>query len=188
LAQPAALVWILAAFGLALAGPVAASQVMYSFDSADPQTEAMTESGVTLLLDKSLLHLRVLKLVETLDVGEADLRPAAEGELGRGGLAGVLGRDAPEHDLYAITAKADGRALSRALCHGSEKAWLAFSPIREDRELQVSAMGRDPATGQTRLCITLNYAFHGVWGLPPVDLPQPDRTDPFEQSPANRRY
>jgi hypothetical protein len=174
--------------GLALAGPAVAGQVMYSYDSVTPATEAMTESGITLMLDKGLMHVRVLKLVETLDIGAADLRPASDDVLGHGGLGAVLGPDAPERDLYEITAKDDGRALSGALCQGASKAWLAFSPIREDRELTISAVTRDPATGKPRLCMTLQYAFHGVWGLPPVDLPQPDRTDPFEQSPANRRF
>jgi hypothetical protein len=186
LTQPAAF-GLAAAAGLAIAAPALAAHVMYSYDSANSATEAMTESGITLMLDKGLMHTRVLMLVETLDIGEADLQPAPESDLGRGGLAAVLGPGAPERDLYAISGKADGRALSRALC-STDRAWLAFSPIRQDQELRISAVGRDPATGQMRLCVTLNYAFHGVWGLPPVDLPQPDRTDPFEQSPANRRY
>ena len=161
---------------------------MYSYDSTTPITETMTESGITLILDKSLLHLRVLRLVETLNVGSADLKPASESELGRGGLPALLGRDAQEHDLYEITKKDDGRALTNALCPGSDKAWLAFGPIKQDRDLKIRALGHDPATGKAWLCVTLDYSFHGVWDLPPVDLPQPDRTDPFKQSPANTRY
>lgn len=179
---------IAALIGLMAAGPAAASIVMYSYDSMTPDTEAMTEGGITLMLDKGLVHLRVVSLVETMDIGQADLKPVLDSALGRGGLNAVLGPGAQERDLYEITPKDDGRALTAALCHGSDKAWLAFGPIREDRELQVRAIGRDPATGKTRLCRTLEYAFHGVWTLPPVDLPQPDRTDPFEQAPANRRY
>ncbi len=174
--------------GLTLAGPAVASQVMYSYDSVTPITETMTENGVTLFLDKSLLGVRVLRLAETLDIGTADLRPASERELGRGGVAALLGRGAQERDLYEISLKGDGRALIGALCPGSDKGWLAFGPIKRDRELKVRALGRDPATGKARLCVTLDYAFHGVWGLPPMDLPQPDRTDPFNQTPSNRRF
>jgi hypothetical protein len=188
MAKPYALSIAAVLAGLALAGPAVAGQVMYSYDSTDQATEAMTESGITLMLDKGLMHVRVLKLVETLNIGAADLRPASDDVLGHGGLGAVLGHDAPERDLYEITAADDGRALSGALCQGASKAWLAFSPIREDRDLTISAVTRDAATGKPRLCMTLQYAFHGVWGLPPVDLPQPDRTDPFQQSPANRRY
>jgi hypothetical protein len=182
--------WIVAGLiGAAAVGPAAAGTVMYSYDSASPITQTMTEAGVTLILDKSFMHVKVLKLAETLDVGTADLKPASESELGRGGLEAILGRDAHEHDLYEIATKnSDGKALVGALCPGSDKGWLAFGPIKLERDLKVRALGRDPATGKARLCVTLDYAFHGVWGLPPVDLPQPDRTDPFQQSPANTRY
>jgi hypothetical protein len=175
--------------GLALAGPAVAGTVMYSYDSMTPITETMTENGVTLILDKSLLHTRVISLAETLDIGTADLKPASEGDLGRGGLAVILGRDAQEHDVYEVLVKkGDGRALVGALCPGADKGWLVFGPIKQDQALKVRALGHDPTSGRTRLCVTLDYAFHGVWGLPPVDLPQPDRTDPFNQSPANTRY
>jgi hypothetical protein len=181
--------WIAAGLAvLALAGPAAAGQIMYSYDSANAVTEAMTESGITLILEKSLMHIRVLSLVETLDIGKADLKPAPDSDLGRGGLGAALGRGAQERDLYEIIPKGDGRALVGALCPGANKGWLAFGPIKQDRDLKVRALGRDPATGQARLCVTLDYAFHGVWGLPPVELPQPDRSDPFNQQPANRRY
>lgn len=188
MAKPA-LLWIIAGLtALVLAGSAVASPLMYSYDSMTPITETMTESGVTLILDKSLLHTRVLRLVETLNVGSADLKPASEGELGRGGLGALVGPELHEHDLYEILKKDDGRALSNALCPGSDKAWLAFGPIKQDRELKVRALGREAKTGKAWLCLTLDYAFHGVWAMPPVDLPQPDRSDPFEQSPANTRY
>jgi hypothetical protein len=51
----------------------------------------------------------------------------------------------------------------------------------------VLAIGRDGA-GQARLCRTLDYAFHGEWRTPQADLPQPDRSDPFNDSPTNRRF
>jgi hypothetical protein len=188
MAKPAPFVFAAGLAGLALAGPAAASTVMYSYDSLTPITVTMTETGITLILDKSLLHVKVLRLVETLNIGQADLKPAPEGELGHGGLSALIGRDANERDLYEITRKDDGPALTNALCPGADKAWLAFGPIRQERDLKVRAIGHDPATGKARLCVTLEYGFHGVWGLPPVDLPQPDRTDPFEQSPANTRY
>lgn len=184
-------IWIaagLAALMLAPAGPAAATQLIYSYDSASPITLKMTENGVTFVLDKGLMHTRVLKIIETQDVGSAELKPAPESDLGRGGLRAVLGPDARERDLYEILPKEDGKALSRALCHGSDRAWLAFGLIKEGRDLKVRAIDRDPATGQARLCLTLDYAFHGEWSLPPAMLPQPDRTDRFNDAPANRRY
>lgn len=181
----------LAALGLValgLAGPAAAGRVIYSYDSTTPITQTMTESGITLIIDKGLMHARVLSLAETMNVGNADLKPASEGDLGKGGLNALIGRDAQERTLYEISPKGDGKALIRALCPGANKGWLAFGVVKVAEDLKIRAIGRDQATGQTRLCLTLDYAFHGQWELPPVDLPQPDRTDPFEQSPANTRY
>jgi hypothetical protein len=176
------------AASLALAAPAAASQLIYSYDSTTPITEKMTENGVTFVLDKSLLRVKVLRILETQDVGAADLKPASESDLGHGGLSAVIGRDAHERDLYLITSQEDGKALSRALCRGSDRAWLAFGPIKQGRDLTVRAIGHDPATGKTRLCVTLDYAFHGEWDLPPAMLPQPDRTDRFNDAPNNRPF
>lgn len=181
--------WIAAGLAaLALAGPAAATQLIYSYDSASPITLKMTENGVTFVLDKSLMRVKVLKILETEDVGAAELKPAPESDLGRGGLNAVLGPDAHERDLYEILPKDDGKALGRALCHGSDRTWLAFGLIKQGRDLKVRAIGRDPATGKARLCLTLDYAFHGEWDLPPSQLPQPDRSDPFNDAPANRRF
>jgi hypothetical protein len=182
-------IWIAGALlALGLAGPAAAGQAIYSYDSTTPITETMTESGITLVLDKGLVHTRVVSLAETMNIGDADLKPAPESDLGKGGLDALIGRDAEERALYQIVPKGDGKALVGALCPGAAKGWLAFGPIRVGENLKIRALGQDGATGQTRLCLTLDYAFHGQWTLPPVDLPQPDRTDPFEQSPANTRY
>jgi hypothetical protein len=182
-------VWIVGGLAvLGLAGPAAAGRVIYSYDSTTPVTQTMTESGITLIIDKGLMHARVLSLVETMNVGNADLKPASEGDLGKGGLNALIGRDAQERTLYEISPRGDGKALIRALCPGANKGWLAFGVVKVAEDLKIRAIGRDETTGQTRLCLTLDYAFHGQWVLPPVDLPQPDRTDPFEQSRANTRY
>jgi len=173
---------------LAFAGPAAAAKHIYSYDSANPLTRRMTENGVTFVFDKMLMSQRVLRLIETHDVGQADLKPAAERELGEGGLSGLIGRQARERDLYEIVQKGDGIALVRALCRGSDRAWLAFGRLKVGEDLRIQALGHDPASGKTRLCMTLDYSFHGEWALPPVDLPQPDRTDRFNDAPTNRKY
>ena len=173
---------------LGLAGPAAAGQVIYSYDSTTPITQTMTESGITLIIDKGLMHARVVSLAETMNVGNADLKPGSEGDLGKGGLSALIGRDAQERTLYEISPKGDGKALTRALCPGANRGWLAFGVVKVGEDRKIRAIGRDEKTGQTRLCLTLDYAFHGQWMLPPVDLPQPDRTDPFEQSRANTRF
>ncbi len=170
-----------------LAQPASAAIKVFSYDSANPTTEAMTEAGLTFVFDKTLFNERVLKLVETHDIGEADLKPSDDHVLGPGGLAAVIGANAPERQLYEITDKADGRALKRALCQ-APRVWLAFGRLKTGLPLRVHAVTFDPATGKGRLCITLDYAYHGEWALPTNPLPQPDRSDPFNDAPANTRY
>ena len=189
IARPRTLIAVsAAAVALVAAGQAVAAKHVYSYDSANPLTRKMTENGLTFVFDKHLMSQRVLKLIETHDVGQADLKPAAEHELGPGGLTALIGREAHERDLYEITPKGDGIALRRALCRGSDRAWLAFGKLKVGEDLRVQALGHDPATGATRLCMTLDYSFHGEWALPPIDLPQPDRTDRFNDAPANTKY
>jgi len=164
-----------------------AGRMIYSYDSATPLTQKMTENGLTFVFDKHIMSTRVVKLVETQDVGEADVRPASEHDLG-GSKAKLMGSNqADNHDLYEIVQTGDGAALVRALCPGAVRGFLAIGPLKPDRDLKVYAFGRD-AAGAARFCMTLDYSFHGAWALPPTELPQPDRTDRFNDAPANRRY
>ena len=164
-----------------------AARLIYSYDSATPITQKMTENGLTFIFDKHIMSTRVLKLIETQDVGEADVKPASERDLG-GSPAKLIGHDAAyARDLYEIVQKGDGAALVKALCPGAVRGFLAIGPLKPDRDLKIFALGRD-AAGGARLCTTLDYNFHGAWALPPVDLPQPYRTDRFNDAPAARRY
>jgi hypothetical protein len=182
------LVLLLFALAALAPAPAWAKRRIFSYDSANPITEKMTEAGLTFIFDKTPLSQKVQRILETHDIGSAELRPSSDRDLGPGGLAGVIGHDAHERDLYEISAKEDGRALINALCRGSDRAWLAFGKLAPERDLRVHAIGRDPKTGQTRLCVTLDYNYHGEWALPPPELPQPDRSDRFNTAPENRRF
>jgi hypothetical protein len=173
---------------LALAGPAAAVKRIYSYDSANRLTEQMTEAGLTFVFDRSLMSTRVRQIIETNDVGYADVRPVSQSELGPGGLAALIGPGARERDLYEIEPAGDGLALIRALCPGADRAWLAFGALKLDQPLRIHALGHDAASGRSRKCITLDYTFHGQWALAPPELPQPDRSDRFNDTPANHRY
>ena len=173
--------------GMVLVGPAAAAKHIYSYDSANPLTEQMTETGLTFIFERTFMSTRVERIVETHDVGAADVKPASEGELGPGGLTALIG-NAPERALYEIVPKGDGRALIRDLCPGADRVFLAFGPISAEQPLRIRALGRDASTGASRLCITLDYSFHGQWSVGPPDLPQPDRSDRFNDAPANHRY
>jgi len=190
MAKPASL-WIavIGLTALAWAGAAQAAKVIYSYDSTTPITQTMTDMGITLILDKGMMHTRVLTLAETQTIGEADLKPVSDEALGHGGLTALIGSDGQERDLYEIDPKkGDGRALINALCPGADRGYLAFGRIHLGDDLRIRALGHDPATGRSRLCYTLDYAFHGEWTPPPMDLPQPDRTNPFNDAPANRRF
>ncbi|HEX4180401.1 MAG TPA: hypothetical protein VHY32_06390 [Caulobacteraceae bacterium] len=170
------------------AGPAAAARHIYSYDSATPATTLMTEAGLSFIFDKSLMGVTVRQLMETQDIGAADLKPVSEGALGRGGVDAAVGPDAREHDLYEITDQADGKALRGALCRGADHVWLAFGRIKFGQDLRIRALGHDPASGKTRLCVTLDYTFRGEWALPQPLLPQPDRTDRFNDAPNRLPY
>jgi hypothetical protein len=172
---------------VAVAGPAWAAKRIYSYDSANKETEAMTDQGLTFVFEKTLLSTRVERVLETVNMGEAEVRPASQSALGPGGLGALIGASR-SRDLYEIEAKGDGVALIKALCPGADRAWLALGALRTDAPLRVHALGHDAATGRTRLCITLDYSFHGQWAVAPPDLPQPDRNDRFNDAPANRRY
>jgi hypothetical protein len=193
--KPAGTIWTRASpallaclAGLALAGPATAVKRIYSYDSANPLTEQMTEAGLTFVFDRSLMSTRVREIIETNDVGHAEVRPVSQSELGPGGLEALIGAGAHERDLYEIVPAGDGLALIKALCPGADRAWLAFGALRVDEPLRIHALGRDAASGRSRKCITLDYTYHGQWALAPPDLPQPDRSDRFNDTPANRRY
>ncbi len=173
---------------LAAASPAAAARHIYSYDSVTPITEKATETGLSFIFDKNVLGVNVRRILETHDIGAADLRPASESALGRGGLEKIVGSDAAERDLYEITDQENGKALRNALCRGADHVWLAFGRLKVGRDLRVRALGHDPSTGLTRLCVTLDYSFHGEWLAPTPILPQPDRTDRFNDAPNRLPY
>jgi hypothetical protein len=168
--------------------PAMAAQHTFSYDSITPITVKMTESGLSFIFDKTPLGVRVRRILETNDVGAAELRPASESALGPGGLRNLLGSGAGERDLYEITDQENGPALRNALCRGSDHVWLAFGRLKVGLDLRIRALGHDPQTGRTRLCETLDYSFHGEWLAPTPILPQPDRTDRFNDAPNRLPY
>ncbi len=173
---------------LVLASPAWAVKRIYSYDSANQATEKMTEQGLTFVFDRGLMSTRVQQVIETNDIGQAEVRPASASALGPGGLGALIGEQAHERDLYEILPRDNGLALITGLCPGADRAWLAFGPLRVDEPLRIHVLGHNPTTGRSWKCVTLDYNFHGQWALAPPPLPQPDRSDRFNDAPANRRY
>ncbi len=152
---------------LLLATPAAAKGMkMYSYDSVTPVTRDLTENGLTFVFKPLMTGGAVVRRVlVTENVGAADLKPINDDVLGRGGLKPLIG-DAPERALYEITSEDDGTALIHVLCPGADRGFLAFGRLKLGEPLRVHALGLDSKTHAAKLCVTLDYAFHGEWNLP----------------------
>jgi hypothetical protein len=154
---------------LCAARPAAAAENdrIFSYDPANEAAETLASGGLTFVFRKSTFGgTRVLKVLSTQEKGTAELKPAAEKELGPGGINGLVGRKVPEHDLYEIDQEGQGAPLIHAACPGSDRAWLAFGSLRSDRELIIHAFGRAARSGKLHLCATLAFTWHGEWRLP----------------------
>ena len=159
-------VMIAAALALGAAGGAKAGVRIFSYDPADEATRRVA-GDLTFEFDQRLVFTTILRIRSTQGQAAADLKPAEEHVLGRGGLSRLIGKAAQERDLYEVQPAEEGSDLIRAFCPGSKRAWLAFSRLVEDKPLRVQVIGDDPAGGPTRLCETLEFTFHGEWRLPP---------------------
>ncbi len=160
-----------AALTALVASPALAKDKMYSYDAVSPNARALTGVGLTFEFRPTLMGAtRVDRFMLTGRSGAAEVKPASEGALGKGGLAALIGPDAKERALYQITLKRDGDAFIRAACPNSTKAWLVLGPIRYGEDLRVHAIGDDPVTGKSRLCGTFEFSFRGEWKLPELPV------------------
>jgi hypothetical protein len=163
---------------LALVAPAAAAVRIFSYDAANDATRRVA-GDLTFEFNQHLIFTTVLNIHSTEGKAAADLKPADERALGRGGLSRLIGEGAQERDLYEVEPKAEGAELIRAFCPGSRRAWLAFGRLAEARPLRVRVIGDDPAGGPARLCHTLDFGYRGEWtlpggsGVPARDLLQP---------------
>lgn len=153
---------ILALAGTAVAGPAAAETRYLAYDAADRVTQALTR-GVTLEADRSLFGgISVRRIISTSQRGSADIRRGGPDAVRR-----VLPAGAGETSVYAIAPEGDGRGLSRALCPGSDEAWLVLGQVRLGRPLTLHAVGRW-SDGAYRHCVQLSYDWRGEWSMPPA--------------------
>ena len=118
-------------------GAASAHRLIYSYDSTTAITRRMTENGLTFIFDKTFATTHVSKIIETQDVGEADLKSASERDLGRS-QSDLLGEAGRSHDLYEITNGDNGPALIKALCPGADRGFLAIGPLKQSKALERS--------------------------------------------------
>ncbi len=157
---------LLAVSGVALTTSAQASALrIYSYDPADSETRRAA-GAVTFELNQHLISTTVLRILATEGQASADLKPAKEEALGRGGLIALIGAGAPERDLYEVLPSGDGPAMVAAFCPGASRAWMAIGRLKVDRDLRVFVVGSAPGGG-AHLCRTLAFSFHGEWRLPP---------------------
>lgn len=156
-----------AAILTAVAGPAVAETRYLAFDAADRVTQALTR-GITLEGKRGLLGgVTVRRIISTSSRGQADIR--------RGGPDAVrraLPDGAEETSVYTISPEGNGRALGRALCPGSDEAWMVLGRVRLGRPLTAHAVGRW-SDGTFRHCVRLSYNWRGEWALPPAARPEP---------------
>lgn len=151
------------------AGPALAETRYWAFDAADRVTQALTR-GITLQVDRGFFGgISVRTIHSTSARGRAVIR--------RGGPDAVwraLPEGATERAVYSIVVDdGDGRGLSRALCPGSEEAWLVLGRVQQGRDVTMHAVGRW-LDGQYRPCVKLSYTYRGEWSALPRsnDIPE----------------
>jgi hypothetical protein len=149
----------------AIAGPAAAETRYLAYDASDRVTQALTR-GVTLEGDRGLFGaITVRRIISTSNRGSASIRIG-----GPDGARRALPAGARENILYTVSPEGDGRGLSRALCPGSEQAFLILGRVQLARPLTAQAIGRWP-DGTFRHCVTLSYNWRGEWAVPPASGP-----------------
>jgi hypothetical protein len=161
----------LAVLGAGFATGAEAAVRTFSYDAANDLTRR-TAGGLTFDFTQRLVFTRVLRVRATEGHATADLRPASETALGRGGLSAIIGPDARERDLYEIDPRAEGADMIHAFCPGSSHGWLAFGHVAPYRDLRVRVLGDDPKGGAARVCETLDFSWRGEWRMPSGQSPR----------------
>lgn len=147
---------------LSAAAPARAETRFLAYDAADRVTQAMTR-GVTLEIRRGLLGgVSVRRIISTSARGSARIDYGGPDNVRR-----ALPEGSDEATVYTIPTEGDGRGLSRALCPGSDQAFLVLGRVRAGRPLTVHAVGRW-ADGAVRHCVKLEYNYRGEWALPPA--------------------
>ena len=156
------------------AGPRArADEQIYSYEPASPDARAFAATGLSFEFERRLMGgAHIHRVIQTGEQGAAEVKAAGEGELGDGGFRTALAGARPAGGLYRIASGLDGEAFVRAICPGSDKAWLAIGPLQRFQDLRVQAMGRADGAPSAHLCVTLDFTYRNDWRLPPRTPPR----------------
>lgn len=156
---------------------LAAGLRIFSYDPANAETRRVA-GALSFEFHQGLTSATVLQVLATEGDAQADVRPAAPREIGTAALS-ALERTLPERSgLYAVQSADQGAALISAFCPGAKRAWMAFGKIKYNRDLRVVVLGDNGPKGETGVCLTLDFNFHGEWRLPPGKRLEPHRLEP----------
>jgi hypothetical protein len=157
---------------LAAAPAHAAERGMVSYDADSAKARDLTGEGLTFSYEKGLLRTRVTAVRATAVPVGVVVSP-----LNDGGIAAKLdrlaGEDAKVGTLYEISDAQDANVMIQAFCPGSKSGWLSIGPIHHAQPLRVLAFGDDPATGEPKLCATMDFQFRGEWRMPKTNSADP---------------
>jgi hypothetical protein len=161
----------------ALPPPAGASeQYIYTYDPASPPARRLTDTGLSFQFERGLLGaVRVQRIIQTGDIGAADLKPASEAALGRGGLKAALGNARPAGALYEILPRDEGKSFVHAVCPGADQAWLLIGRIDRFQNLAMQAVGRSATDAGAHLCSSMAFTFRSDLRLPDQDTVPPAR-------------
>lgn len=150
-----------------------AGQHIYSYDPVSPSARTLTDTGLSFEFERGLLGgVRIEKIIQTGERGSADVKPASEKDLGRGGLKAALAGRRPAGALYEILPAADGKAFVQAVCPGAARAWLLIGPLQPFRDLTIQAVGRDAGAASARPCSEMEFSYYSEWRLPERQAPR----------------
>jgi len=135
---------------------------LFAYDPANDETRHVA-GPLTFEFRQRLVFTTLLKIRSTEAQATAVMVPADEKALGRGGLSALIGPNAPERDFFAIGDGEEGPAMIAAFCPGSKHAWVALGRLKMNRDLRVHVIGDGPEPGQTHLCHTFDFYYHGEW-------------------------
>ena len=140
---------------------------IYSYDPISPSARTLTTTGLSFEFQRGVLGgVRVHKVIQTGDRGEADLKLASEAELGAGGVRAALGQERPAGPLYEILPAGDGKSFVHAVCPGADRAWLLIGKLDRFKDLELQAVGRRAGEAKAHACSNMAFGFKSDWRLP----------------------
>lgn len=159
---------------LATAQAEAATIRLFAYDPANEETRHVA-GPLTFEFRQRLVFTTLLRIRSTEAQATAQVVPADDKVLGRGGLSALIGPNAPERDFFAVTDAQEGSAMIAAFCPGSKHAWVSLGRLKANRNLRVHVFGDGAEAGQIHLCHTFDFYYHGEW-----KAQDPYRVDPRE--------